>query len=126
MKEANYTINNIRWVLRFSAWLFFCTLALAALTCFFGVAPAMYLIWSGIFGALWFSLLVLAWRFRSDVLSTLALLLAIFGHLVLRDHYLPGNQYGYGKDLQGGLIILAVGNGLLTALRKPLCRKLER
>lgn len=85
-----------------------------------GISPMIYLVCSAGMGALWFVLLVLALRLRSDLLRISSLLFLIFGQMWLTN-CLSGPTRRCDM-LQGGMVTAAVGTALLWSLRRPLLK----
>jgi hypothetical protein len=119
-------MNYARWSLQSAPWFFGGFVVVVLLTCFWGIGPIAYLLWSSALGALWFALLVLAWRLRSDLLRLGSfMVVGYLGLHFLKDHFLSPGQYC--ESLQGGFLICAVATGLMWVLRGPVSKfaKLE-
>jgi hypothetical protein len=87
--------------------------AIAVLTLFFGVAPALWLIWTPLIGAGWILLSVLLKRYRFP-LSDLCAFFIFIPNLILLKHFRPPS-YGFGAILFFQACCLSYTVGLTIA-----------
>jgi len=114
------TIDLARRTIRISPWMLFASLIFGLITCFFGFPRLPYLLACAAAGMVWFALIVLSWRRRSDSLRILALMFVIFSQQ-LAWHLLAGNRQ-FVEILQGCFAIMIVFSVLTMLLRRWLSK----
>jgi hypothetical protein len=113
------TSLHARWLIRGSPWILGGAIVVGLLACFGGVAPAPYLVSCIGIGVVWFVLLALALRGRSDGLRLFSLV------VVCGSMQMLWRLLGQGQLLaiaQGCCVILGVNAALVLLLRCWLCK----
>jgi hypothetical protein len=108
-----------RQTIRTAPWVLLGAMILGLATCHFGLAPSSYLFACIGLAVVWFGLLVLSWRRRSDGLRILSLLFIIFGQQAVFLGLGDGHSF---EIMQGFCVILAVFSALTMLLHRWIYR----
>jgi hypothetical protein len=84
-------IVHAKRTIRISRWTLLAAVIFGLITCFFGFSRFPYLLACAAAGIVWFALIVLSWRRRSDWLRLLSLMFVIFSQQMAW-HWFAGDR----------------------------------